>query len=586
MPQFSDGVSMRYPSRVGGESYVLPGNIYDRKGNGIKYDSGRVLLTGAGGDFERVSSSLVKLTQNDDVCINISTSTRFESVFVTTDRSSLLESKFMQTNNDWHNVEITVVFKYLGGNDDGQIILGGRTGLSIVDPCQGFAYRAGLNLDASGGFIAKRQYAFAGNVYRRFDTTKMGSSLKGRIAAIKLVIYDTDASGEPTIDLDESKKVNIEFYGSIDGVNPFRLLKRTDDSGGWGEADACGGDAGIVGLWGGPICTVEWNGGADIEIQSISVREIDPTDSFDTMLSNLSTSIVPRAINPSSSSNLDVFGILMFYPTKPGGRQWLSTLWNNGHPRTLSTNTFDPDDSSLGFHLGSPSPTRTFVINGDGTATMPETMGDADSRRIFINGPSWLNTEMTVYSRWRTAIWKSFQLRSRSNHHGTQDLPFGHDAANDISCGFGNYLVKWSEAGDNTVSTEVEVIHDLYKRHLAENSYVVPSINVWTGHKQITRTVGNTVVVQGFMNYDIANQSSWIKQTEFVFDGTNITIDTTGHELNVSTCLDTGDPLYVTPAAVADLNGNTLWKNSGKWSWIRINGGDDIDLKFWSVREI
>ena len=282
---------------------------------------------------------------------------------------------------------------------------------------------------------------------------------------------------------------------------------------------------------------------------------------------------------------VDQFGVWKAVATKAGGKEWFSTLWGNGHPRTLSTNTFDPDDAQLGFHLGSPSPTRTFVINGDGTATMPEAMAAGDTRRIFINGP-WLNTEITVYARYRTTRWASFQLRSRSNHHGTQNLPSGYDSTNDISCGFGNYVVKWGEAGDNTVSTEVEVIHDLYHRHLDEHTHTLPTANNWVGYKQITRTLGSEVNVQGWINYDITDQTKWTKQTEFTFDGTNVVIDTTGHSLNISTCSNTGDPLYVTPAPVADLNGNTRWLTAGKWSWIRINGGDDVDLKFFSVREI
>jgi hypothetical protein len=277
--------------------------------------------------------------------------------------------------------------------------------------------------------------------------------------------------------------------------------------------------------------------------------------------------------------DLDIFGIAKMFKTKTGGREWFSTLWANGHPRTLATNTFDPDDANLGYHIGNPSPTRTFVINGDGTATMPETMGPTDTQRIFINGP-WLNTEITVYARFRTTSWQSFQLRSRSNHHGTQSLPYGYDSSNDISCGFGNYLSKWSEAGDTKTSTEVEVIHDLYKRHLDEHDFTLPLINVWTGYKQITRTIGNTVNVQGWINYSLDHQNAWTKTTEFTFDGTNVTIDPTGHELNVTNCLNAGDKIS------GSLNANTLWLNPGKWSWIRINGGDDVDLQFFSVREI
>jgi hypothetical protein len=299
MPQFNDGVSMLYPNKSGGESYVLPKNIFGRRGRGQRYDSGRVIVMGDGGEFEEVIPGVVRLTQNNNVQLCFTTSKGYGTSFVHTDRAELLDSRFMQDKRDWHNVEITVVFRYIGGNDVGDIVLGSRTGLGDTDPCAGHSYKAGLNLDGLGGFLSKQQYFSSGNDYRNFDTTKMGTQIKGKFVALKLVIYDLDHDGEPTTVTEDAESVQLEFYGSVGGSNPFRILEEYRDQGHWGQAAVCGGEANTIGLWGGPITTLEWRNNAEIEIQSVSIREIDPTTDFDTVMSGGGSITFPSTPTPS-----------------------------------------------------------------------------------------------------------------------------------------------------------------------------------------------------------------------------------------------------------------------------------------------
>jgi hypothetical protein len=299
MPQFNDGVSMLYPNKAGGESYVLPSNIFGRRGRGQRYDSGRVIVMGDGGEFEEVIPGVVRLTQNNNVQLCFTTSKGYGTSFIHTDRDELLDSRFMQDVRDWHNVEVTVVFRYIGGNDTGDIVLGSRTGLGDTDPCAGHEYKAGLNLDGLGGFLSKQQYFSAGNDYRNFDTTKMGTQIKGKFVALKFVIYDLDHDGKPTITSEDAESVQLEFYGSVGGSNPFRKLQEYRDQGNWGQAAVCGGEAGAIGLWGGPITTLEWRNGAVIEIQSVSVREIDPTTDFDAVMSGGGSIVFPPNPTPT-----------------------------------------------------------------------------------------------------------------------------------------------------------------------------------------------------------------------------------------------------------------------------------------------
>jgi hypothetical protein len=279
---------------------------------------------------------------------------------------------------------------------------------------------------------------------------------------------------------------------------------------------------------------------------------------------------------------LDIFGIKKFFVTKTGGKEWFSTLWANGHNRTITENAFDPDDDQLGFLHPGTAVGRTMIIDGAGVASFPfNAVAGGDSHRVFIHGP-WTNTEFTFYYRYRTTAPNKISLRSRSNHHGTSGLPYGYDSTNDISCGFGGYMLYVSPFSTGAFRTEVEVIHEFYSGNVDPNNLTLgaQTINTWCGYKIITRTVGNVVNVQGWRNTSITDQTAWVKGTEFNFDGTNVNIDETLCPACITACTNAGDKI------AGELDKNTFWTNPGYWSWIRFEGGDDQDLQFVSVREI
>jgi hypothetical protein len=277
----------------------------------------------------------------------------------------------------------------------------------------------------------------------------------------------------------------------------------------------------------------------------------------------------------------DRFGVKQLYSSLDNGRKWDSVSWNNKKTRTVTPNKYDPYDSELGVCSGN------IKINGKGTATIaPKTSTLTRGQRTYISGP-WRNTEMTVYVKVRGQC-PSFQMRSRSNHDGCQGQPYGFPVQVDgqsVSCGFGNYLVKWSDNNDNKVMCEVEPFHSIYKRALNKHDSVQPPLNIWTGYKQVTGDYGtDKVKVEGYILRDVANQEGWFKDVEYLFDGTNANIDMTGKEGLIEYCRNSGDKVS------GDVNKNTVWRNSGKWCWLRFEGLDrgiwDIDLKYFSVREI
>jgi hypothetical protein len=288
-----------------------------------------------------------------------------------------------------------------------------------------------------------------------------------------------------------------------------------------------------------------------------------------------------KKISPYPMFNsVDKFGIKEFYPTREYGLEWFA-LWDE--ERTVDRNSFDPYDFRFGLANG------TGLIIGDGIARIRAFNA---SHRLFVKGP-WLNTEQTIYIKvLPNGRASSIQLRSRSNHHGILYLPHpdvGYldkaDGTREMStCGFGNYLVKWGEKQLDFVSVELEIMHPLYRRHLLDKPFDIPK-DKYIGFKTVTRTVLNgQVKLEGYNNLDVSSQSNWKKTIEFLFNGTNAAVtDSTLAENQLSWlhyCKDKGDKIS------GDLNSHQIWNEPSYWNWIRINNAENIDLKYYSVREI
>lgn len=290
-----------------------------------------------------------------------------------------------------------------------------------------------------------------------------------------------------------------------------------------------------------------------------------------------------NVINPYRVGELDKFGIKQFYSTKENGLEWFAD-WDKA--RTISKGDFDPYDSRFGIDNGSDLKIE------DGKAKI---RGFSSARRFYVKGP-WLNTEQTIYIRLNSDGGKasSIQLRSRSNHHGTLLLPYpnvleidkGGGNYDKASCGFAGYLFKWGEGEPiNFASIELEVIHALYRRDLIKVPlpFTIP-IGEYVGYKTITKTLENGYVkLEGWTNIDVSSQDNWKKTAEFTFDGKNSTVSDDvliKHQIWTDYCKDKGDKIS------GDLNNHQIWNKPSYWNWIRINNAENIDLKFYSVREI
>ena len=284
---------------------------------------------------------------------------------------------------------------------------------------------------------------------------------------------------------------------------------------------------------------------------------------------------------------VDRYGIHKIHNTVTNGTEWFAR-WET--PRILSSNQHDEYDARVLVTCGSLS-TQKFQIGG-GIAQWIT----GSSPRLWIKGP-WLNTEQTIYVKMPAdSTTTSLQLRSRSNHNGADKLPF-HDMGIDsstgsdsISCGFGGYSVKWGEdLGDNLLSIEIEYIHGMYKRHVVDETFEVPR-DQWVGFKNITRTDGSDVVVEGWNNIDEEDPiGGWEKTIEYTFDGsvdgdiTQSTID--DHPDHVVWCADRGDLITADPT-IAGISAFQTWNTPAFWNWFRVNNADRVSLRHYSVREI
>ena len=281
----------------------------------------------------------------------------------------------------------------------------------------------------------------------------------------------------------------------------------------------------------------------------------------------------------------DVFGVTELYPTVGGGKEWFSN-WGSGI-RYVANQTYDASDSDFGLITGTGSNDKLCIKCGESK------IRQFGENRLFVNGP-WTNTEMTIFARVKDATTSSIQLRSRSNHFGVGLEPYSatnqyvdpnpQGVPDYMSCGFGNYLVRWGQTYPiDFADVGIEIIHELYKLGLGGAASFTMTNDVWIGYKQITRTLANGhVLVEGWNNMS-GDKTTWTETLEFDFDGSNATIDSgtlSFWSSFTSYCTGKGDNLC------PDVNSHQIWPGPGKWCYVRINNPTKVDLKYFSVREI
>ncbi len=250
------GIKKIYPTKPGGEEWYI--NMQDP--NNDPRSKPPSMSKNADGSW-RISSGQVRY--------GVYTSSGYHPDQVVKDHSVLATRGYMQSPNDWKNIEMTGQVKYnSGGNDEWTwYARGGRhTSDGWPDGCEGSAYKGSLAYTGGQVRWAKEQWHVS-YVFQPWKNSPADGD--GKFVGFKTVIYNMQLNGKTV--------VKMETYVDPNNDNQWQKVYDFIDQGGWGSADGeCKGASDQIITWGGPTATFRWDNGNSIDIKNLSVREIVP----------------------------------------------------------------------------------------------------------------------------------------------------------------------------------------------------------------------------------------------------------------------------------------------------------------------
>jgi hypothetical protein len=211
--------------------------------------------------------------QDDQVRYNVFTSTGYHPELITTyDHSAIAAKGYMQSENDWKNVEMTGIVRVNSGDDSENFAWYDRGGRHSDEGCEGSAYKADLYYDGRVR-VAKEQWHVS-YVFSSTTTPSPSASSFDRFIGFKAMIYNHQLAGETVVTTEIWVDRNPD---SPTLKNNWQKVYTFTDAGGFGsDGEECGGEPDQILTWGGPIATFRWDGADDVDIKNFSVREIQP----------------------------------------------------------------------------------------------------------------------------------------------------------------------------------------------------------------------------------------------------------------------------------------------------------------------
>jgi hypothetical protein len=260
------GIKELYTSKPGGEQWDM--NMQSPTSD-PRFSPGVTLTKNPDGSY-KVTSTQVRL--------QVFTSSGYHQGSITTYNQQQLAAKgYMQSPNDWKNVEMTGYLKvnsFTSSTTNGaahiELLARGGTHTSSV-PCEGTAYHS--NTYETGRVKFEKELAHTAG-YTTGDPEISGatSPLKGKWVGIKAVFH-TFPNGSVQLEqwLDD-KSDNINSLG-----NNWHRVLQFKDIGNWGGGTPnCGGTPTTIITWGGPIAHFRWDNIDNVDIKNLSIREIQP----------------------------------------------------------------------------------------------------------------------------------------------------------------------------------------------------------------------------------------------------------------------------------------------------------------------
>ena len=249
------GIRMLYPSKPNGEQWYIHA---DHPEKDPQFRPQVPLSKNSDGSF--------KVTEGK-IRMGVWPSTGNHPEKITTYNEKELEKKgYMESPNDWRNVEITGYVKFNKGVNYDNFAWYARGGIHTNGKeCEGTAYKGQLYYSGKTRF-AKEQW-FVSYVFSPYKQS-MGS-MNGKWIGFKTAMYNVEKNGHLAV------KLEIWLDKSNDG-NWQKVYDYIDD-GGWGnDGQACGGRPDQIISWGGPLAAFRWDNADDVDIKDFSVREILP----------------------------------------------------------------------------------------------------------------------------------------------------------------------------------------------------------------------------------------------------------------------------------------------------------------------
>jgi hypothetical protein len=231
--------------------------------------NGVTLTKNADGSYQVTSSS---------VRLQVYTSSGYHQNLITTyDQKVLAQKGYMQSPNDWKNIEMTGYMKvnhFTTSTTNGaahlELLARGGTHTSSV-PCEGTAYHSNTYETGRVKFEKELEHT-AGYTTNDPEISGATGTLQGKWVGFKAVFY-TFANGSVELEqwLDD-KSDNINSLG-----NNWHRVLQFKDVGSWGGGSPnCGGTPTTIITWGGPIAHFRWDNIDNMDLKDLSIREIQP----------------------------------------------------------------------------------------------------------------------------------------------------------------------------------------------------------------------------------------------------------------------------------------------------------------------
>ncbi|HXT83134.1 MAG TPA: carbohydrate-binding protein [Verrucomicrobiae bacterium] len=213
----------------------------------------------------------------DEVRYSVLTTSGYNTSKITINEQKLEKRGYMQSHNDWKNVEMTGYAKLISTTGSNFASTNGgwtweargarHVGDIPPDVCYGTSYNAHI-LWGTGDVRWEKEQWHAHIISTNYQSSPATSL--GKFIGFKAIMYN--------IKLQDGKTgVNLEIWVDPNNDNVWNKVYQLVDSGGWGDAgQECGGKPDQIITWGGPLAIFRWDEATDVDIKDFSVREIQP----------------------------------------------------------------------------------------------------------------------------------------------------------------------------------------------------------------------------------------------------------------------------------------------------------------------